>query len=75
MEVAMITASELRAALAGESTGPAGDELAARVRARVGSEALAKHSAQIVDELDVAWFVEAPNAASPPIVGAEVGDD
>ncbi len=68
----MITAGELRQALSGELESTAADELAERVRARVGAEALAKHRAQLVDELDVAWVVE---AACAPDVVAEVGDD
>jgi enterochelin esterase-like enzyme len=75
MEVAMITAAELRQALSGELAGPAAAELAERVRARVGADRLAKHSAQLVDELDVAWVVEAPDARTTPVVVAEVGDD
>ena len=54
----MITAGELREALSGELTRAAANELAGRVRARVGAEALAKQSAQIVDELDEAATID-----------------
>jgi enterochelin esterase-like enzyme len=71
----MITAGALREALADEPTGGAADDLAAGLRERVGADALARHAAQLVDELDVGWVVEAPDARSAPLVVAEVGDD
>jgi enterochelin esterase-like enzyme len=70
-----IEAGELRARLNGKLSGREASELAERVRARVGAEALGKGGGVLVDELDVAFVVEAPDARSAPIVVAEVGED
>src|SRR5688572_2495254 len=73
--MATIGARELRAKLAVELTPKEGEELAGRLRKRVGGEALAKGAAQLVDELDVGWVAAAPNAKTPPMVVAELGHD
>jgi len=70
-----ITVAELRAQLERALTASEADALAARVRARVGDEALAKGGAQFVDELDVAWALAAPGARTSPMVVAELGAD
>lgn len=71
----MITAGEVRRALSGDLSERDANDLAAGVRARLGSEALAQHTGQIVDELDVAWVVEGRADGSAPMVVAEVGED
>jgi enterochelin esterase-like enzyme len=68
-----VTAGELRTRLGGELGKGDGAELAERVRARVGAEALAKGTGGFVDELEVGWAVEAPGARAVPEVVAEVG--
>ncbi len=70
-----ITVDELRAQLERGVAALAAAALAERIRARVGDEALAKHSAQFVDELAVAWVIAAPGAQTPPTVVAELGAD
>jgi enterochelin esterase-like enzyme len=68
-----VTAGEVRAKLGGELGAAEAAELAARVRERVGADALARGTASLVDELDVAWAVEAPNSRALPEVVAEPG--
>jgi enterochelin esterase-like enzyme len=70
-----ITAGELRTQLEQGVAASEAGELAAPIRARVGGEALAKNSAQFVDELDTAWVIAAPEAQAPPTVVAELGAD
>ncbi len=70
-----ITAGELRTQLEGGLAASGAEALAERIRARVGAEALAAHSAQFVDELEVGWVVAAPGARTPPMVVAELGAD
>lgn len=70
-----ITADELRTQLEQGLAATEASTLAARIRARVGAEALARDSAQFVDELAAAWVIAAPGAAAPPTVVAELGAD
>ncbi len=70
-----ITAGELRAQLEQGLAASEADALAERLRARVGAEALANGSAQLVDELEVGWAIAAPGARMPPTVVAELGAD
>ncbi len=70
-----ITVGELRTQLEQGPDAAGADTVAARIRARVGAEALAKGSAQFVDELEVAWVIAAPGAQTPPTVVAELGAD
>ncbi len=70
-----ITVGELRTQLEQGPDAAGADTVAARIRARVGAEALAKDSAQFVDELEVAWVIAAPGAQTPPTVVAELGAD
>jgi enterochelin esterase-like enzyme len=60
------TPKSLEAALASAKTeGPEADKLAERIRAYFGgSEVLAKGAAPKIDDLAVAWAVEAPNLAA-----------
>lgn len=70
-----ITVSELRAQLEQGLDGSAAKTLADRVRERVGGEALAQGSAQLIDELDVAWALAMPGTQQPPTVVADLGAD
>ena len=70
-----ITVEELRTQLAQGVSGAQAEALAERVRARVGAEARKNGSAQFVDELDVAWVLDAPGASAAPLVVAELGAD
>lgn len=70
-----ITARALRAKLETTLSAREAEELADQVRQRVGAEALAKGSAQFVDELAVGWAIEAPDARSAPLVVADLGAD
>ena len=63
----------LATALAAKPTGPAAEQLAAQIRAWFGgSEALQKGPGPKIDDLTVAWAVEAPglaaNAPAPRVV-------
>jgi enterochelin esterase family protein len=67
--------TELRARLA-EGVSPAeGALLAARIRERLGAEAVQSGTGQALDGLDVMWAIEAVDASSPPLVVAELGAD
>lgn len=68
-----ITVGEVRTQLEQGPDAAGSDALAARIRARVGADALAKNGAQFVDELEVAWAIAAPGAQAPPMVVAELG--
>ena len=67
----------LRAALAARPAGADADRLAERIRAYFGGhDALVKGGAAKIDELDVAWAIEAPGLPSnvTPRVSADVGN-
>ncbi len=73
---APLTPKSLQAALAAKPEGAEADALAERIRAYFGgSEALVKGGAPKIDELTVAWALEAPQLAPnvPVRVGADVG--
>jgi enterochelin esterase family protein len=67
-----LTATALRAALAGELSAAEAGELATRLRDHVGADALRAGKAAIVDGAVVGWAIEA-EAARPPAVVAQVG--
>jgi len=71
----VISAADVRATLAAELQPGEAEALAARIRERVGAEALAQGSGQLVDGLDAAWAIEAPEVREPPSVIAELGAD
>jgi hypothetical protein len=63
-ETASLTPKTLQAALAQKPEGADAEKLAERIRAYYGgSEALLKGGAPKIDELTVAWAVEAPQLA------------
>jgi enterochelin esterase family protein len=69
-----LTPTTLGTALAAQPTGPDADRLADRIRTYFGgAEALAKGAAPKVDELTVAWAVEAPGL--PPNAPVRVVSD
>lgn len=68
-----ISVGEVRTTLERGLAASEADALAARIRARVGEEALAKGGAQFVDGLDVGWAIAAPGAQIPPAVVADLG--
>ncbi|MBW8868760.1 MAG: enterochelin esterase [Acidobacteria bacterium] len=73
---APLTSKSLQAALAAKPEGTDADALAERIRAYFGgSEALMKGGAPKIDELTVAWALEAPQLAPnvPVRVVADVG--
>jgi enterochelin esterase family protein len=75
-EPAPLTPKTLQAALAQKPEGPDAERLAERIRAYYGgSESLLKGAAPKIDELTVAWAVEAPQVAPnvTPRVVADVG--
>jgi len=75
-ETASLTPKTLQAALAQKPEGADAEKLAERIRAYYGgSEALLKGGAPKIDELTVAWAVEAPQLAPnvTPRVVADVG--
>jgi enterochelin esterase-like enzyme len=75
-ETALLTPKTLQAALAQKPEGPEAEKLAERIRAYYsGSESLLKGGAPKIDELTVAWAVEAPQLAPnvTPRVVADVG--
>jgi enterochelin esterase-like enzyme len=61
---APLTPGALAVALAARPTGAAAEALAERVRGFFGREAMRRGPAAKVDELAVAWAIEAPNAAA-----------
>ena len=63
----------LQAALAAQPSGAAAQALAERLRAQIGPEALAQGSPPFIDEVTVAWAIEAPDVQSPPLVISERG--
>ena len=75
-ETAPLTPKSLQAALAAKPEGPDAEKLAERIRTYFGgSESLLKGAAPKLDELTVAWAVEAPQLAAnvTPRVVADVG--
>ena len=75
-ETAPLTPKSLQAALAAKPAGAEAEKLAERIRAYFGgSESLLKGPAPKIDELTVAWAVEAPQLAPniTPRVMADVG--
>ena len=75
-ETVPLTPKTLQAALAQKPEGPEAEKLAERIRAYYGgSETLLKGGAPKIDELTVAWAVEAPQLAAnvTPRVVADVG--
>ncbi|HEX5107633.1 MAG TPA: alpha/beta hydrolase-fold protein [Vicinamibacterales bacterium] len=73
---AALTPKALEAALAAKPQGAAGDQLAARIRAWYGADALARGAAPKLDELSVAWAIETPASGDnprPPRVASDVG--
>jgi enterochelin esterase-like enzyme len=75
-ETAPLTPKSLQAALAAKPEGPDAEKLAERIRTYFGgSESLLKGAAPKIDELTVAWAVEAPQLAAnvTPRVVADVG--
>jgi enterochelin esterase-like enzyme len=75
-ETAPLTPKTLQAALAQKPEGPDAEKLAERIRGYFGgSESLIKGAAPKIDELTVAWAVEAPQLAPnvTPRVVADVG--
>jgi hypothetical protein len=65
-EQAPLTATEMRQRLTPALDAAEAADLAARLRARFGSEALANGTAVLVDELTVGWAIAAPGASRPP---------
>src|SRR3954468_11955002 len=75
-ETTPLTPKTLQAALAQKPEGPDAEKLAERIRAYFGgSESLGKGAAPKVDELTVAWALEAAQLATnvTPRVVADVG--
>src|SRR3954454_4375900 len=75
-DTAPLTPKALQAALAQKPEGPDAEKLAERIRAYFGgSESLGKGAAPKVDELTVAWALEAAQLATngTPRVVADVG--
>src|SRR3954451_7693808 len=75
-EIAPLTPKALQAALAQKPEGPDAEKLAERIRTYFGgSESLLKGGAPKIDELTVAWALEAPQLAAnvTPRVVADVG--
>jgi enterochelin esterase family protein len=58
----------LQAALAAKPTGAEADKLAEQIRAWFGKEELLKGAAPKIDDLTVAWAIEAPTAKAAPRV-------
>jgi enterochelin esterase family protein len=67
-----LTVAAIRKRLARPATA---DDLAARLRAEAGAEALSKGAPPLVDELTVAWALAVPNASEAPRVVATDGTD
>src|SRR3954463_2341945 len=75
-DTAPLTPKALQAALALKPEGPDAEKLAERIRTYFGgSESLLKGGAPKIDELTVAWALEAPQLAAnvTPRVVADVG--
>ena len=75
-ETAPLTPKSLQTALAAKPEGPEAEKLAERIRAYFGgSENLVKGAPPKIDELTVAWAIEAPQLAAnvTPRVVADVG--
>ena len=68
-----LTATEVQTALAAAPAGAAAEDLAVRLRARLGAEALAQGTAVLVEDLNVAWAIETATAGTPPAVVATLG--
>src|SRR5262245_31456128 len=67
-----LTPKALESALAAKPQGAAAEQLAARIRSTFG-EALPRGAAPKVDELAVAWAIEAGDAARAPRVASDTG--
>jgi enterochelin esterase family protein len=63
-----LSAKSLSVAIAAKPGGLEAEKLAARIRAYFEKEDLLKGARPKIDELAVAWAIEAPNAAAPPRV-------
>src|SRR5436190_7866996 len=73
-----LTPKSLQAALSAKPSGAEAEQLAERIRSYFGGSAsVAKGAAPKIDELTVAWAIEAPPASAPsvpaPRVVADVG--
>jgi enterochelin esterase family protein len=68
-----LTPASLRARMAEKPTGKDAETLADEIRAWFGKEDLIKGTNPKVDELDVAWAIEVPDASSAPRIIAEDG--
>jgi enterochelin esterase family protein len=64
----------LQEALAAKSSTAEANQLAERIRATFGKEALRKGPAPKIDELTVAWAIEAPGILAPPRVVSDSPD-
>jgi len=67
------TARTLHDALAGQPTGGAAGRVAERLRAQFGQEALAQGAAPLIEDLTVAWAIEAPAVQGPPVIVSQRG--
>lgn len=63
---AKLTPKALQTALAAKPHGTEAEKLAESIRAWFGKEELLKGAAPKIDELTVAWAIEAPQAKAPP---------
>ncbi len=70
---ASLTPKSLQNALAAKPAGAEAEKLAERIRAYFGKDNLPKGPAPKVDELTVAWAIEAPNATAAPRVMSDDG--
>jgi enterochelin esterase-like enzyme len=68
-----MTPGMLRGKLAAKPSGPEADQLAETVRTWFASKTLASGAAPKIAGLDVAWAIEAPDAAAPPRVVSDDG--
>ncbi|HZS08237.1 MAG TPA: alpha/beta hydrolase-fold protein [Blastocatellia bacterium] len=68
-----LTPKSLQAALAAKPSGGAAESLAESIRTAFGRDNLLKGAAPKVDELTVAWAIEAPNAIATPKVVSDDG--
>jgi enterochelin esterase-like enzyme len=68
-----LTPQALQEALAAKLSNADAEQLAARIRGSFGKENLKKWPNPKIDELAVAWAVEAPAAATPPQIVSDNG--
>lgn len=67
-----LTPKLLQSSLAAKPAGAEADKLAEQIRAWFGKEELLKGAAPKIDDLTVAWAIEAPNAkAAPRIISSD----